>query len=91
MIINKETKAILTRSDMPNENWTSQDCYVVDDNSELAKKIIANHPYIDYVIEDDTITDVNILSKPEEEFRPTELEQLRADIDYISVMTGVDL
>ena len=91
MIINKETKAILTRSDIPNENWTSQDCYVVDDNSELAQKIIANHPYIDYVIEDDTITDVNILSKPEEEVKPTELEQLRADIDYISVMTGVDL
>ena len=65
MIINKENKAILTRSDIPNENWTSQECYVVDDNSELAQKILANHPYIEYVIEDDAIADVIILPRPE--------------------------
>ena len=27
----------------------------------------------------------------EQEYQPTELEQLRADVDYIAVMTGVEL
>ena len=91
MIINKETKSILTRSDIPNKNWTSEDCYVVDDNTELAKKILSNYPNIEYVIEDDEIKDV-IIIKPEPKEQPiSEMEQLRADVDYIAVMTGVEL
>ena len=91
MIINKKTKSILTRSDIPNENWTSQDCYIVDDNSELGKKILQNYPDIEYVIENNEIKDVNII-KPEPEEQPiNEVEQLRADVDYIAVMTGVEL
>ena len=92
MIINKNTKMILIRADKPNENWTTQDCYVVDDESELANKIVSNYPYIEYVIDNDTIVDVIILPKPnEEEVEPTAIEQLRADVDYIAVMTGVEL
>ena len=60
MIINKQTRLFLTRSDKPNENWTNEDCYIVDDNSELASKIISNYPNIEYVIEDNEIEDVNI-------------------------------
>lgn len=68
MIINKETKSILTRSDKPNENWTSQDCYVVDDNNvELCQKILNNYPNIEYIIENDVIVDVKILEAPKEE------------------------
>lgn len=67
MIINKKTKSILTRSDKPNENWTSQDCYVVDDASELSRKILKHYPHIEYVIENDVIVDVNILEPPKEE------------------------
>lgn len=30
-------------------------------------------------------------SSPEPEVEPTEVERLRADVDYIAVMTGIDL
>lgn len=62
MIINKSTKSILTRSDKPNENWTDEVCYIVDDNSELAGKILRYYPNIDYVIKDGVVTDVKILT-----------------------------
>ena len=62
MIINKETKAILTRSDKPNENWTNTDCYVVDDRSELASKILNNYPNIEYIIQNDKIVQANIIT-----------------------------
>lgn len=92
MVINKNTKMILTRSDKPNENWTTQDCYVVDDKSELAEKIVSNFPNIEYVIENDVVVDVVVLPKPDaEEVEPTAIEQLRADVDYIAVMTEVEL
>lgn len=80
MIINKKTKSILTRSDKPNENWTSQDCYVVDDSSELGKKILMHYPHIEYVIKNDEIVDVNILEpqKEETEKEITPLERLAA-------------
>lgn len=91
MIINKKTKSILTRSDKPNENWTSQDCYVIDDNSELGKKILQNYPNIEYVIENDKIKDVNIIEPEPTEEPINPIEQLRADVDYIAVMTGVEL
>ena len=61
MIINKKTLSFLTRSDKPNENWTGEDCYIVQDGSDLAKKIISNYPNIEYVIENDKITDVKIV------------------------------
>lgn len=62
MIINKGTKSFLTRSDKPNENWTTQDCYVIDDSSELATKILNNYPNIEYVTKDDEVVDVKILT-----------------------------
>lgn len=80
MIINKKTKSILTRSDKPNENWTSQDCYIVDDNSELSKKILRNFPNIEYVIKNDEIVDVTILEAPKKETEKeiTAFERLEA-------------
>lgn len=78
MIINKETKSVLSRSDKPNENWTSQDCYVVDDNSELGQKILANCPYVEYIIENEVIVDVKILEPPKKEPEITAFERLAA-------------
>lgn len=80
MIINKKTKSILTRSDKPNENWTSEDCYIVDDKSELSKKILQNYPHIEYIIEDDEIIDVTILERPKKETQKeiTPIERLAA-------------
>ncbi len=78
MIINKITKSILTCSSKPNENWTSQDCYVVDDNSELGKKILDNFPNIEYIIKNDVIVDVKILEAPKKEAEITAFDRLAA-------------
>ena len=91
MIINKKTKSILTRSDKPNENWTSDDCYVIDDNSELAQKILQNYPNIEYIIKNGEIKDVNIVEPEPTEEPINPMEQLRADIEFLAIMTGVEL
>ena len=91
MIINKKTLSILTRSDMPNENWTNNDCYVIEDGSELANKIMSNFPNIEYIIEKGEIKDVKIVEPEPIEEPISEFEQLRADLDYIAIMTGVEL
>ena len=61
MIVDKKTKLLFTRSDKPNSNWTSQDCYIVDDNSELAQKILNNYPNIEFVVSNDEIVDVIVV------------------------------
>lgn len=76
MIINKKTLAFLTRSDIPNKNWTKQESYIIDDNSELAKKIIKNAPNVEYVIESGKVVDVKITKaeKQEEYEAPIKVE-----------------
>ena len=91
MVINKKTFSILTRSDIPNENWTNDDCYVVEDGSELANKIISNYPNIEYIINKGEILNVKIVEPEPIEEPISEFEQLRADLDYIAIMTGVEL
>jgi uncharacterized protein (DUF1697 family) len=56
-------KGFETRSDKPNENWySSNDCYAIDETTKegktLAKKIQANYPYYDLVVENGVLTDV---------------------------------
>jgi len=90
MIINKLDKSLQTREDKPNENWTdNKDVYVVDDNSELAQRIINAYPYYDFVVEDGELVDIIELEKPPQpEPEPTEIEllqqenqQIRSDLD----------
>lgn len=53
MIIYKNPISIITRNDIPNGNWTdNNDVFVVDDNSDLGKKILANFPYFNFVLDD---------------------------------------
>lgn len=50
--------------------------------------------WCDLTIEDGKLIDIIPTEKPEPvpvEYEPTDMEKLRADVDYISVMTGVDL
>lgn len=61
MIIEKDTMLFYTRSDKPNENWTDLDCYVLHDDSELAKKILDNYPNIELKIKKGEIKDVIII------------------------------
>ena len=78
MIINKKTFSILTRPDKPNENWTNIDCYVVNDNSELGKKIFKNLPNIEYVIKNDKVVDVVVLEVKQPEPAPLTHEEINA-------------
>lgn len=61
---------------------------------ELIEKAVATDGYCDLAIEDGVLVDVIATEKPVEPVvdpEPTELEQMRADIDYIAMETGVEL
>lgn len=65
MIIDKKTKRFQTRSDKPNSFWLTDkdenDFYIIDDNSELAKKIKENYPNISFIFnEKEQLIDVEI-------------------------------
>lgn len=95
MIIYKNSKGFEQRSDKPNENWTdNEDVYVVNDNSELAQKIIDAYPYYNFITDESgNLIDIEVLEKPtvkpeltlEEEVE--ELKQLVADL--ASLQLGV--
>lgn len=49
-------------------------------------------PYCELVIEDGVLMDITPTARPPEpEPEPTEMEKIRADIDFLAVMTGVEL
>nr|DAF77915.1 MAG TPA: hypothetical protein [Caudoviricetes sp.] len=49
-------------------------------------------PYCKLVIEDGALVDITPTARPPEpEPEPTQEEQLRADVDFIAAMTGVEL
>ena len=52
-------------------------------------------PFVDLVVEGDTVVTMTAgvvpAPEPEPELEPTEMEQLRADIDFVAAMTGVTL
>jgi hypothetical protein len=51
-------------------------------------------PFVDIEVKDGMVVSmtVGVMPEPEEEIViPTELEQLRADVDYIAMETGVEL
>lgn len=65
MIIYKDNKGFETRSDKPNENWTNKDCFVVEDGTELAQKIINAYPHYDFITDTDgNLIDIEVLEKP---------------------------
>lgn len=89
-----ENKGFQTHSLYPNTDWTDKALYVVDDNSDIAKKIIQLYPNYDFVVENGVLVDVVAVEceETEETEHPVSgIEQLRADVDYIAIMTGVEL
>lgn len=89
-----EDKGFLTNSLYPNSDWTGDALYVVDDNSITANKIKQLYPNYDFVIENGILTDVVEIKNDESIMTlppVNEIEQLRADIDYIAIMTGIEL
>ena len=62
---------------------------------EIENEVIQCNGYCDLVVENGVLKSIvphSELIQPEQtETQPTEVEQLRADIDYIAIMTGVEL
>lgn len=86
MLLNKNSKSYIMRSDKPNENWTDEDLLVVDDNSELAQRIINAHPYYDFVIEEGKLVDIVELEKPPEPPpKPDPIEQLQQEKEMLEL------
>lgn len=63
---------------------------------EMVQDVVATHGFCDIVLNDEgtelvSYTAREIPETPEPETPVSEMEQLRADIDYIAIMTGVEL
>ena len=91
MIIKKWTKYPITMLSKPNENWTGDDSFfVVDDTSDLGKRLLQCAPYYDEILDangtliDITPTEPPPLPPPE----PTELELLKEK--YAILQSAVD-
>lgn len=94
MIFKISTKGFQTLSTHPNDNWTGDTDYIViPDGSELADKIAANYPYFDCVMGDDgSLIDITPTERPEPPAPdPTEIDRINAKLDYIAMMTGVEI
>ena len=81
-----------------NSGWTEnpycEDYVVVPDN--MVQDILATRGFCDIVLNDDGTEVVSFVAReiPEPEpvqNEPTEFEKLRADIDFVALMKGVDL
>ena len=81
-----------------NSSWTKnpygKTYVIVPDN--MVQSILETKGFCDIVLNDDNSEVVSFTAKeipkiPEPESPISELEQLRADIDYIALMKGVDL
>lgn len=75
-------------------NHYGEDYAIVPDN--MVQDILATHGFCDIVLNKDNTEVVSFSAReipiiPEPEPPITEAEQLRADIDFIAAMTGVDL
>lgn len=85
MIVNKMNKCYETRSDMPNTNWLNEEeWYLVEDGSELARKIEKLYPRFDFVVEGEKLVDVVEVPKTQEELnaeKETEIKQELAELD----------
>ena len=83
MLISKTDKNYITRSDMPNTNWTDEDYYVLDDNSELAKKIIEYYPRYELTTSGDRITDVTYIEKTQEELDEERINEILEKLEEL--------
>lgn len=63
MIVFKE-KNFEIRSDKPDEDWTGNALYVIEDDTELANKILQLYPYYDFVLKYGKLVDVVEIEKP---------------------------
>lgn len=82
MIVNKINKGYQTRSDASNFNWLkNDDWYVVDDNSQTAKKIQQLYPRYEFVLDEEgELIDVEPIPKTQEEINQERAEEIKAEL-----------
>jgi len=83
MLISKTDKNYITRSDMPNSNWIGEDYYLLDDNSELARKIIEYYPRYELITSGDRITDVIYVEKTQEELDTERITEIHEELEKL--------
>lgn len=85
MIVNKINKGFQTRSDVANFNWLSSDeWYVVPDNTPLADKIMQLFPRYEFVLdENDNLVDVVEIPKTDAELAQEKIDEIDAELAKI--------
>lgn len=80
MIVNLETKAYQTRSDMPNQNWLGEGWAVVPDGSDIANDIIKFYPRYEFIMEDEEIIGIKEIPKTQEEIDNERVEEIKSEL-----------
>ncbi|MFD2704620.1 DUF4376 domain-containing protein [Salibacterium lacus] len=82
MII-KSNKSFELNSTFPDSDWYNEGNYVIDEtkeeNQELIKKIKEHAPYMELVIEDGEIVDIDPMEKPLEPFKERKISELSSE------------
>lgn len=93
MIVDKRNKCAIERFDKPNENWTgdNKNYYLVDSNSELAKKIIENSPFFDFITDElENLIDITPIDKPIYDTVESKISEL-SDSCTQTIYNGIDV
>ena len=65
--------------------------YYIYENGQLINTIVADEAFVSAYCAENGYTYEAVTPEPVPEPAPTEVEQLRADVDFIAAMTGVTL
>lgn len=67
--------------------------YLIFEGEAIVNRIVADEAFVKTYCEENGYTYAEIIREPEPKPNPepTEMERLRADIDYIAALTGVEL
>ena len=92
-------KRFITNSEHPNDDWIGNADWVIHDDSELAKKIIAMYPNFEFVFDDNgNISDVVETepapippAPPTDHERLEALESLFSEIGSLSLLSGIKM
>ena len=84
-------KRFITNSEHPNDDWFGDADYVIPDDSELARKIIALYPNFEIVTDDNgDIVDVVETSEPIDKIISQKKTELSAECER-TIVAGVDV
>lgn len=90
MIIHKNPISVEIHDDFPNTNFSNNpDVFVIDDRSELGKKISQNAPYFEFILDaEGNLIDITPTERPPELLQPpTPEERLQALEDAMLMIT----